>query len=68
MSRKSEKKTTRPEGVTDAHLIYLDKLRESGVTNMFGAGPYLEAEFHLERKDAGHIVGYWMTTFGNEER
>ena len=27
------------------YFTYLDDLRESGVTNMFGARPYLEAEF-----------------------
>lgn len=31
----------RPEGLTDDHLEYLDELRESGVTNMFGARPYV---------------------------
>ena len=34
----------RSEIVTDEHLKYLDGLRESGVTNMFGAGEYVEAE------------------------
>ena len=31
----------RPEEVTTEHLVYLDTLRESGDTNMFGAGKYL---------------------------
>ena len=31
----------RPAFVEDKHLTYLDKLRESGVTNMYGARPYL---------------------------
>jgi hypothetical protein len=53
----------RPEGVTDAHLAYLDELRESGVTNMFGAGPYLRHEFGVTQSEAHTILGYWMRTF-----
>ena len=29
----------KPEYLTEEHLLYLDQLRESGVTNMFGAVP-----------------------------
>lgn len=53
----------RPSVVEDEHLTYLDELRESGETNMFGASPYLQAEFGLERKDAKEILLYWMKTF-----
>lgn len=35
----------RPEGLTDEHLEFLDILRESGITNMFGVTPYLIREF-----------------------
>ena len=42
---------------------YLDDLRESGETNMFGARPYLEDEFELNKSDAGVILSEWMTTF-----
>lgn len=57
---------TRPEIVTDEHLEYLDELRESGVTNMFGARVYLLEEFDaLEEKEAGKILTYWMKTFGD---
>ena len=31
----------RPEGLADEHLEFLDELRESGITNMFGVTPYL---------------------------
>jgi len=54
--------------VSEEHLYYLDKLRESGVTNMFGATPYLQNEFGLERKEASRILLYWMETFvGRQE-
>lgn len=42
----------RPEIVQDEHLTYLDELRESGVTNMFGATPYVQKEFGLSSRDA----------------
>ena len=57
-------KTERPEIVSDAHLIYLDELRESGATNMWGAGEYLEHEFCLARNESKTILIYWMNTFG----
>ena len=60
--------TERPEVVTDEYLEYLDELRESGVTNMFGAGSYLEEEFGLTRNDARTVLMYWMNTFGNPNR
>jgi hypothetical protein len=42
-------------------------LRESGVTNMFGARPYLMREFpELNSKEASAVLAYWMKTF--EER
>ena len=48
---------------TNEHFEYLDALRESGVTNMFGAGPYLETEFGLSRNEAKLILTEWMRTF-----
>lgn len=52
---------------TQKQLEYLDTLRESGETNMFGAGPYLMDEFpELSKRDARDVLMYWMRTF--EER
>ena len=42
---------------------YLDKLRESGVTNMLGAGEYLQVEFDLSKKDARALLTEWMEQF-----
>ncbi len=42
---------------------FLDELRESGETNMFGAGPYLREEFGLSRSEARAIVTAWMQNF-----
>lgn len=55
--------TDKPVFVTDEYLQYLDRLRESGVTNMYGAGPYLVREFGVTRGDSHVILGYWMKTF-----
>lgn len=58
----------RPDGLTDAHLNYLDNLRESGATNMFGAAPFLAKQFRLNLATARAYVGYWMMTFGDKDR
>mgnify|MGYP001598742573 CR=1 FL=1 len=67
----------RPEVCTDEMLEYLDKLRESGVTNMLGGGPYLEREFpelagsgrsvHNSSPEARAVLSYWMATFGERQ-
>ena len=49
--------------MNDEHKEYLDALRESGVTNMLGAGPYLEAAFGLSRNEATDILKEWMASF-----
>ena len=58
----------RPANVTDEHLVYLDELRESGVTNMYGAGAYLVRDFGVKRNESHEILGYWMESFGNDTR
>jgi hypothetical protein len=42
---------------------YLEKLRRSGITNMYGAAPYLQAEFGLEYKKAVNILMSWMKNY-----
>lgn len=45
-------------------LGYLDGLRESGVTNMFGAVPYLRNAFDgMTKPQAAKILSEWMETF-----
>ena len=55
--------TVKPEIVTEDHLVYLDQLRESGETNMFGAVPYLRHVFALDRYEAKDVLMYWMASF-----
>ena len=58
---------TKPEIVTNEHLEFLDGLRESGVTNMFGATPYIEENFGVSKADSRTILKYWMHSFGERE-
>jgi hypothetical protein len=56
--------TITPDSVKEEYLDYLDELRESGDTNMYGAGPFLMEEFpDLSKAEARAIVSYWMQTF-----
>ena len=51
----------------NSYFSYLDDLHESGVTNMFGTVPYLQAEFTelaVDRQRASQILSLWM----NERR
>ena len=64
MANENETEIERPAFVTDKHLEYLDALRESGVTNMFGARPYVKHAFKkLTDQQAGAVLVYWMKTF-----
>lgn len=42
---------------------YLDELRDSGVTNMFGAGAYLQRDFGLSRRQSHEVLQAWMKSF-----
>ena len=46
---------------------YLTNLRNSGVTNMYGAGPYLERMFGLTRQEARAAVLRWMKAMSEQE-
>lgn len=48
----------------DVYFNFLEELRQSGVTNMFGATPYLEAEFdELTHSEAVEILKEWMKNY-----
>lgn len=53
----------RPPFVSDDHIDFLDQLRESAVTNMFGASSYLVEEFSVSSRTAREILSYWMKSF-----
>ena len=42
---------------------FLDNLRESGKTNMFGAAPFVQQAFDLNKFESRYLVSEWMRTF-----
>ncbi len=56
------------EAKMNQYFDYLEILRKSGVTNMFGAAPYLEQEFGLDRREARTILKQWMVQFHSTQR
>ena len=48
-----------------SYMIFLSDLRDSGKTNMFGAAPYLQQTFDLDKKEAREILAYWMKGWRN---
>ena len=47
-------------------MEYLNELRDSGVTNMFGAAPYVATAFDMPRTEARRILSLWMNNFNEE--
>jgi len=45
---------------------YLNDLRDSGVTNMYGARSYIVDEFNIPKKEAGDYLSLWMKNFNEE--
>lgn len=43
--------------------IFLDVVRSSGVTNMFGAGSYIQEHFGVSKYEARDFLSEWMRTF-----
>ena len=52
------------ENVDKKYSDFLVALRDSGITNMFGAAPYLQAEFGLDKREAREVLANWMRSFG----
>ena len=47
-------------------LEFLNMLRITGVTNMFGATPYIEDEYGLDKKESRRLLSLWMNNFNDE--
>ena len=45
------------------YYVYLEELRQSGVTNMFGAGPYLQKAYGLNPREARKVLDSWMENY-----
>jgi len=48
------------------YFEFLNVLRDSGATNMFGAAPYLQEEFGLSRWESRDVLISWMKSFNRE--
>ena len=46
---------------------FLDILRESGLTNMVGAGKYIQDRFGVTKYDAQRFLLKWMETFSERQ-
>jgi hypothetical protein len=57
-ARATPSRPTKPEIHT-----YLCALRDSGVVNMWGAGPYLEERFDMPRAEAKQALLDWIASF-----
>ena len=51
----------------DEVFEYLEVLRESGETNMFGAGVYLQKHFELPKDKAIMYLTDWMKSYNKGE-
>lgn len=47
-------------------MEFLNLLRNTGKTNMFGASPYIQAEFGISKKEANDLLVLWMDNFNEE--
>jgi hypothetical protein len=43
---------------------YLETLRQTGVTNMYGAAIYLQESFDLTKAQSREILKEWMENYG----
>lgn len=55
-----------PEG-RRSYYVYLEELRRSGVTNMYGASPYLASAFGLTNGEAQEILAEWMKNYDRND-
>lgn len=49
-------------------LEYLNLLRDSGATNMFGATTFIQDEFNLDKKESRRLLSLWMKNFNDESK
>ena len=52
---------------TNKYWLFLEDLRKSGVTNMYGASPYLEGAFNLTKYEAHEILADWMHNYNPKD-
>ena len=47
-------------------MEFLNLLRDTGKTNMFGATPYIMQEFDIPKKEAINLLAIWMDNFNED--
>ena len=53
---------------TNKYWLFLEQLRRSGATNMYGAVPYLMVAFdELSQDDAKRILIDWMQNYNSDD-
>ena len=57
----SNKNSIKPEW--EKHYQTLERIRQSGITNMFGASPYLAAMNNISEELALDVLGNWMHNY-----
>lgn len=45
------------------YAVYLEKLRRTGETNMYGAAPYLVEKYGVTKKEADKILTRWIQNY-----
>tara|TARA_R110000822_G_scaffold41849_5_gene113919 strand:- start:6591 stop:6899 length:309 start_codon:yes stop_codon:yes gene_type:complete len=48
-------------------FLYLEKLREDGLTNMFGAGSFIMADFEVSKSVAHKYLAEWMESYKGKD-
>ena len=47
----------------EEYYMFLEDLKLSGITNMYGATPYLEEAFDISRNKASAVLLEWMQNY-----
>jgi len=49
------------------YWIFLERLRRSGIVNMFGATPYIVSQFGVTQEEARQILADWMKNYNPDD-
>jgi hypothetical protein len=49
-------------------FLYLDELRQSGKTNMYGAVNYIEKDFEVDKNIAIRFLSEWMENYNLKDK
>jgi hypothetical protein len=59
--------TKRPTTEQEEEVLnYLNDLRESGITNMFDARPYIIENFIVDEEEAKRLLMLWMKNYNSD--